>query len=319
MTYSRVAMETPQHGRAYRHKFEGPFWRRVFLAGVRRIPQSLQRASMPMWGGIFHTVVPGARRIVEANLEQVCGPLPSLLARARSFKLFVNYAQAITNMYALHLGQPLPVDPEFSGHENLREIIAGKRGAIAVTGHMGYWQITPFLMAARSWLPPMTMAMAEEPNRATGEFEQQFRSKFRIVYTTSSPFATLELAKILRRGEMVGMQLDRHLGGAHAMIPFCGRPAPFPLGPATLARATGAPLLPVFVIAHKNRKRCTVLVEKRIEVQRTRDRDADVLAGMTEVVKVYERYVRAYPEQWFNFHDFWRAPLVQPAASDRAA
>ena len=39
----------------------------------------------------------------------------------------------------------------------------------------------------------MTMAMAEEPNRATGEFEQQFRQKFRIVYTTSSPFATLEL------------------------------------------------------------------------------------------------------------------------------
>ncbi len=77
--------------------------------------------------------------------------------------------------------------------------------------------------------------------------------------------------------------------------------------------------LPVFVVAHKNRRKCTVLVEKPIEVPRTRDREADTLHGMTEVVKVYERYVRAYPEQWFNFHDFWRAPEVQPVAGAEAA
>jgi KDO2-lipid IV(A) lauroyltransferase len=297
-----------EHGRAFRHRFEGPFYRRVMLAGIRNIPQSLQRATMPFWGGLFHTLVPSARRVVERNLERAAGPLPPLAARARSFRLFVNYAQAISNMYALHLGQEVPVEPEFSGHEHLHDIIEKKRGAIAVTGHMGYWQITPFLMAARKWLPPMTMAMAEEPNRKTGRFEEQFRQKLRIVYTTSSPFASIELANILKRGEFVGMQIDRHLGGAHAMLPFCGLPAPFPLGPATLSRATGSPMVPVFVIIQKNRKRCTVLVEEPIEVPRTRDRDADVRAGMTRLVRVYERYVRAYPEQWFNFHDFWQPP-----------
>lgn len=299
-------------GRAFRHRFEGPFWRRVFLGGVRRMPQSLQRASMPMWAGIFYALVPSARRSIEENLEQVCGPSPAPLAHARSFRLFVNYAQALTNLYALHLGQPLPVEPEFRGHENLKTILAEKRGAIAVTGHMGYWQITPFLMAARSWLPPMTMAMAEEPNRQLGEFEKQFRTKFRIVYTTASPFASIELASILKRGELVGMQLDRHLGGAHLMLPFCGRPAPFPTGPATLARATSSPLLPVFVLAHENRKRCSVVVERPIEVAHTRDRAADVRDATLRVIEIYERYVRRYPEQWFNFHDFWATPAPAP-------
>jgi KDO2-lipid IV(A) lauroyltransferase len=299
-------------GRAFRHRFEGPLWRRVFLGGVKRLPQSVQRASMPMWAGIFYALVPEARRTVEKNLAQVTGPTAAPLLHARSFRLFVNYAQALTNMYALHLGQPLPVEPRFRGHENLKKILSEKRGAIAVTGHMGYWQITPFLMAARSWLPPMTMAMAEEPNRKLGEFEQQFRTKFRIVYTTSSPFASIELAAILRRGELVGMQLDRHLGGAHVLLPFCGRPAPFPTGPATLARATGSPLLPVFVLADKNRKRCSVVVERPIEVAHTRDRDADVVAATAQVIEVYERYVRQYPEQWFNFHDFWAPPAAAP-------
>jgi len=292
-------------GRSFRHRFEGPFWRRVFIGGLRKIPQPVQRASMPMWAGIFYTLLPRARKIIEQNLERVCGPTAAHTAHARSFRLFVNYAQAITNMYVLHLGQPLPVDAEFSGHLNLKKILDEKRGAIAVTGHMGYWQITPFLMAGRKWLPPMTMAMAEEPNQKLGEYEEQFRSKFRIVYTTSSPFATIELANILRRGEFVGMQMDRHMGGAHLMLPFCGKPAPFPIGPATLARATRCPLVPVFVIAQKDRKRCTVLVEEPIEVAHTRNRDADVREAMERVVEVYERYVKRYPDQWFNFYDFW--------------
>jgi KDO2-lipid IV(A) lauroyltransferase len=273
------------------------------------MPHSVQRATMPLWGGIFYALLPQARRAVELNQRRVCGPMPEPFVKARSFRTFVNYAQAIANMYALHLGQALPVEPDFVGHEVLGPIIDAKRGAITVTAHMGYWQITPFLMNTRPWLPPLTMAMAEEPNAQLAEFEQQFRAKLRIVYTTASPFSTLELASVLRRGEFVGMQIDRAMGGAaHLMLPFCGKPAPFPIGAATLGRATGSPIVPVFVIAHKNRKKCTVLVEKPIEVAHTSNRDADIRDAMTRLVEVYERYVRAYPEQWFNFYDFWNPP-----------
>ena len=78
-------MQNQQAGRAFRHRFEGPFWRRVFLGGIRNIPQGLQRASMPLWAGIFYTLVPSARRIAERNLERIAGPLPSpLTSCARS-------------------------------------------------------------------------------------------------------------------------------------------------------------------------------------------------------------------------------------------
>jgi KDO2-lipid IV(A) lauroyltransferase len=301
-------MQTQVAGRAFRHRFEGPFWRRVFLGGVRNIPQPLQRASMPFWAGIFYTLVPSARRIAERNLERLAGPLPPAAAKLRSFRLFVNYAQAITNMYAMHLGQPVPVEPEFIGRENLLKVKQEGRGAILVTGHMGAWQIAPLLLATKSDLPPLTMAMAAEPNEKLGEFEERFRKKQRIVYTTSSPFATIELANVLRRGEMVGMQLDRHLGGAHIRLPFCGAEAPFPLGPATLARASRAPLVPVFVIAERDRRRCKFYYEEPIEVAHTRDRARDYREATARVVAVYERYARAYPEQWFNFYDFWNPP-----------
>jgi lauroyl/myristoyl acyltransferase len=293
-----------QVGRAFRHHFEGPFWRRVFLGGVRNIPQSLQRASMPMWAGIFYTLVPRARRIAERNLEIIGGPLPPVEEKLRSFRLFVNYAQAITNMYAMHLGQEVPVKAEFIDRHHLTQVLDRGSGAIIVTGHMGAWQIAPLLLKTKN-LPPLTMAMAQEPNAKLAEYEQQFRSKLNIVYTTSSPFATIELANVLRRGELVGMQLDRHLGGPHVKVPFFGREARFPLGPATLARATRVPLIPVFVLSERDRRFCKFYYEKPIEVAHTRDRAADYLDATRRLVEVYQRYVQRFPEQWFNFYDFW--------------
>jgi KDO2-lipid IV(A) lauroyltransferase len=45
--------------------------------------------------------------------------------------------------------------------------------------------------------------------------------------------------------------------------------------------------------------------EEPIEVPHTRDRAADVGRATAALVAVYERYVRRWPEQWFNFFDFW--------------
>ena len=102
------------------------------------------------------------------------------------------------------------------------------------------------------------------------------------------------------------------------MLPFCGGLAPFPVGPAMLARMTGVPIVPVFsVFLGSDRRQVTIIYESPIEVPKSADRDADLRAGMAQVVAVYERYVRLYPEQWFNFYDFWRAPAV-PASSEDA-
>ncbi len=300
-------------GRAHRHRFETPFWRQVMLGGIKYIPQPLQRATMPMWAGIFYALIPSARRMIEANLKRVHGDAPPALVHWRSYQLFMNYAQAITNLYSLYLGQELPIDAQFHGREKLLAAKAQGRGAIVVTGHLGYWAMGPFLLEKTGVGAPV-MAMAEEPNAELQRFEQRFRSRWRIVYTTGSPFASLELASVLRRGELVAMHLDRYTGGAFVKLPFFGQEAPFPLGPATLARATRAPLVPVFMVrdgVHGFR----AFTEDPIEVGHTRDRERDLREATARAVAVYESYVRRYPLQWYNFHDFWALPPPPVEAS----
>jgi lauroyl/myristoyl acyltransferase len=302
-----ASSHTEGGGRALRHAFEGPFFRRLAIGGVRHIPTPLKFATMPLWGGIFHALVPAARRAAEGNLRAVLGPISSLELHARSFRLFTNYAQSIANLYALHYDLPLGIDVVTHRGEMLEQMQRDRRGAVLATGHMGYWQIAPFLMSKKAYAP-LTMAMAEEPNQRTAEFEARFRERLRIVYTTRGPLALVELARIIGQGELVGMQMDRVAGGAWAMFDFFGRPAPFPLSPATLARATRTPLIPAFVVAQGDRRHCEFFVEEPIEVAQTKDRKADVAQATQKLVRTYERYVARYPEQWFNFFDFWRAP-----------
>ncbi len=310
---------TPQPSataRAFRHAFDGPLFRRLAVGGVRLFPPWWNFAVMPVWGGLFSALVPAARRAAEHNLERVLGPMSPLERRRRSLRLFTNYAQSVANLYALHLDLPLGIEASAYRADLLTELRRDKRGAVLVTGHMGYWQIAPFLMADKAY-PQLTMAMAEEPNRRAAEFEEKFRKRLRIVYLTRGPLAFVELARLIGEGELVGMQLDRHAGGASLMVDFFGRPAPFPTSPALLARATGAPMIPAFVLATTDRRRCEFFIEDPIHVAKTRDRDRDVGEALEKLVAVYARYVAAYPEQWFNFFDFWATPPA-PAASEAA-
>ena len=72
---------------AFRHRFEGPFYRRIMLWGIKNISHSMQRTTMPFWAGIFYVLVPRARRVIEANLERVLGPASTAEEKARSFRL----------------------------------------------------------------------------------------------------------------------------------------------------------------------------------------------------------------------------------------
>jgi KDO2-lipid IV(A) lauroyltransferase len=273
------------------------------LLGVLGLPPPVQRATMPLWAGIFYGLVPEARRAVERNLRRVLGARSRRRLHADSFRLFVNYAQSLTDLYALHLGARAPEgDARCEGGDRIRAALAPGRGAIFATGHLGWWPLAPFLLDAHG-LPVPTLAMAEEPSRALQAFEERLRRRWRIVYTTRSPFASLPLLAALRRGELIAMQIDRHLGGPRVAVPFFGQPAPFAAGPATLARATGAPILPSFLVREGRRLHATV--EEPIVVERTADRDADVRAATARLAEVYASYVRRHPLQWFTFYDFW--------------
>jgi lauroyl/myristoyl acyltransferase len=284
------------------------------MRAMRNMPPLAQRWIVPPATTAFYLSLPTARHAIDSNLTAVMGHASPLERHLRAWSLMAFYGQSVSYLYALHSGAPLPVDVRFINLDRFENEVKKGQGVITITGHFGAWQLMPYLLKSRANIPPVTMAMAEEPNRQVSDFERELRSQFKIIYTTGSPFVLLELNKVLRAGEVVGMQFDRQVGAGHISLPFFGRPATFPIGAVILARMARCPIVPIFAVyPDGNRGRVDVNYEEPIYVAHTSDKQRDIREAMERTIAVYERWVSKYPLQWFNFYDFWAPPSPPPA------
>jgi predicted LPLAT superfamily acyltransferase len=70
--------------------------------------------------------------------------------------------------------------------------------------------------------------------------------------------------------------------------------------------ATGAAVLPVFVVMEQNRKYRGIIEAPIYFESSTRgDRETILRKGMENLIKKFEGYIEKYPDQWYNFYSYW--------------
>jgi lauroyl/myristoyl acyltransferase len=74
-----------------------------------------------------------------------------------------------------------------------------------------------------------------------------------------------------------------------------------PQGPAKLALATGAPIMPAFLIRRPD-ETFAYIVEEPIWADRNRDSVEDV---MRRIARSLEHVISQHSEQWYLFHNLW--------------
>jgi KDO2-lipid IV(A) lauroyltransferase len=108
---------------------------------------------------------------------------------------------------------------------------------------------------------------------------------------------------VIREGGILGILADRAVTGIGETVEFFGRPALLPSAHVALALRTGAALVPAFTWREKGL--LCARVEEPLDLVSSGDRDADVRNGVQRFAEVFERYVRAHPEQWTVFQPIW--------------
>jgi len=92
-------------------------------------------------------------------------------------------------------------------------------------------------------------------------------------------------------------------------VPFFGEAAMTAQGAVRLALKTGRPLLPMAVTRDKSR--FIVTFYPPIDLQKTGEREIDVLNGVNQVSGFIETRVREKPAQWFWVHRRWPKELYR--------
>jgi KDO2-lipid IV(A) lauroyltransferase len=119
----------------------------------------------------------------------------------------------------------------------------------------------------------------------------------------STPLLAVELMLALKRGEIVAIQTDRPVGQSVMSVALFGAPTLLPTGPVELASATGAPILPVFILLDPSR-RYRILTREPMRFQRSKSEES-MRSAMDRMAAMLESVISQYPDQWFNFYDVW--------------
>ena len=116
------------------------------------------------------------------------------------------------------------------------------------------------------------------------------------------PGTARKLLRMLREGTSVALLADlRDPTGVR--VPFFGQDAPTTKFPALLARTLDVPLVAGRVIRLPNAHFRAEM--ERIDVPRTKDAEADMVAATAQVQAIFERWIRENPGQWMWAHRRW--------------
>jgi KDO2-lipid IV(A) lauroyltransferase len=176
------------------------------------------------------------------------------------------------------------------------------RGLIFVTGHLGNWELAGAYVAARG--VPLDAIARRMKNPLFDRYLTETRSRIGM-HVVHDAEAVRRTPRSLRDGRAVAFLADQGvLGLASTFVPFFGRPAKTPRGPAVFALRLDVPV--VFGVAVRQRSGKYRLVFEPVTVEDTGDRDRDVDAIVARYTATLERWVRRYPEQYFWHHRRWR-------------
>jgi predicted LPLAT superfamily acyltransferase len=204
-----------------------------------------------------------------------------------------------------------------TGGHYLDELAEGGKGGILVSAHLGNWELAGHLLQRLDRVIHIVMYDGEDAQLKRYLDKITGPKTFHIILIREDMSHIYEMAAALARNELLCIHADRYRPGNRTVAAdFLGKSAYFPLGPFILASKLRAPVC--FVFAFKEKRNLYHFYGFPPKTYEGRGR-AGALQMLDDYVALLEEKVKQYPEQWFNYYDFWQQPEPSPQSGSGPA
>lgn len=216
------------------------------------------------------------------------------------------FGQTLIDKIAVLAGLQTPLTFTHEGVQYIEQLVAEGKGGILLSAHLGNWEVAGHLLKRVN--AKINIVMYEGEDKAIkdlmGQFEQQ--RSFNVILIKEDLGHVYEISAALARNELICLHGDRYRPGQRTIIKqFLNEDAAFPAGPFILASKLKAPVCFVFAFKESD-THYHFYTEAAGKVYNGRGQE-----GMLQMADDYlvhlEHRLKQYPEQWFNYYDFWKA------------
>jgi predicted LPLAT superfamily acyltransferase len=229
--------------------------------------------------------------------------------RFRSFlKVYSNYyvfGQTLLDKVIVMAGIENKFTYHFDGEQHLRAIVAKGHGGILLSAHVGNWEVAGHLLKRLN--TRVNIVMFDGEHRKIKEFLEGVTGdrNFKVIVVKEDLSHVYSIGEALQKNELVCLHADRFLEGSKTVtLPFLKTPARFPTGPFVLASTFKVPVSIVFAFK-ASATHYHLYGSAPVTLEGNADRSAWMSDLMNTFVQSLERMTKKYPEQWFNYYNFW--------------
>jgi len=217
------------------------------------------------------------------------------------YRNFCRFSQVILDRFYMFSGGKLDVEVE--NYHLYQELADGESGFMILSAHVGCYELAGYTLVATK-KRFNALAFGEEAEAIVENRQRLFENtNIRIIPVKDDLSHLFALNDALDNGESVSFPSDRLVGKQRTVTcEFLGAPARFPMGPFALAAQRDLPVLTVNVMKDMA-KRYKVFVNKLKKEGETRQERIE--SYVRQYVGHLEEVLRRYPEQWFNYYEFW--------------
>src|SRR5579872_2098717 len=148
------------------------------------------------------------------------------------YRNYYVFGQTLIDKIVVMAGLKVPFTFEFDGENYLEEIIAGGKGGILVSAHVGNYELAGYYFKR---LPVrVNIVMVDNEREQIKEYLEEVMQdrKLNIIFIKDDLSHIYEISNALRNNELIAIHGDRFVKGSRTInADFLGEKANFPMGP----------------------------------------------------------------------------------------
>jgi predicted LPLAT superfamily acyltransferase len=196
---------------------------------------------------------------------------------------------------------------DFDGEKYLREMAAGNTGCLLISAHLGNFEMAGHMLERLEARVNIIMLDAEY-QRIKNYLSSITQKSFHVISIREDNAHVYEINTALENKEILCIHGDRFLEGSKTLeIEFLGEKARFPTGPFYLAMKYGIPVSFVFAMKEAKSHYHFYATPPKSYLQQGNiiKRDEMLKTIIQDYISQVEQKLRQYPDQWFNYYNFW--------------
>ena len=279
-------------------------WPAIKLMGI--LPRRLARGAGIALGLIIYRV---HRRLRDVGMRNLSLAFPGMSEGERQRILrgeYVSLGRQLAEFCLFPRYTPENVSKIviYDGLENYEKAFARGKGVLFLTGHLGAWEISAFAHSLNGH--PLSIVMRPLDNPYIDRLVHRYRTMHGNKTVSKDDFVRGLLAA-MRAGESVGILMDTNMTPPQGVfVNFFGIPAYTASGLARIALRTDAAVIPGFTVWEEKLGKYVLRFDPALELIRTGNDEADIVANTAMFTSVIEDHIRRYPDQWLWLHRRWK-------------